>query len=115
MILAQSKFWRAQLGKSGAHVVLSILKDALPAELDEVKDLRIELPLSEWQRVVKQLRGDRKLLGGILLDFARTKEQLPLAIANDRLLNGLQSVAAEATLALVEEGLLRLVPIEPEE
>ena len=114
MILAQTKFWRAQLGKGRASVSLSTLKDALPADLEELKDLRIELPLSEWQRVVKQLRSDRKLLGGILLDFARAKEQLPLAIANDRLLSGLQSVATEATLALVEEGLLRLVPVEPE-
>ena len=113
MILAQGRFWRAEMKRGGEFVVLSILKDgirgALPTEAqEELRDLRIEVPLEHWNRVVKHVRSDRKLVGGILLDFARTKDALPAAIARDRLYHGLQNVVGEATIALLEEGLLAL-------
>jgi hypothetical protein len=109
MILAQGRFWRAQIPKSQDGVTLSILKESLPPELEEVKDVRIDVPLGEWHRLVKHLRADRKLVGGILLDFAKAKEHLSAAIASDRLFAALQQVVADATLGLVEEGLLTLV------
>jgi hypothetical protein len=109
MILAQGRFWRAHLPKSQEGVTLSILRDSLPPELVELKDVRIDVPLGEWHRLVKQLRADRKLVGGILLDFAKTKDHLSAAIASDRLFSALQQVVADATLGLVEEGLLTLV------
>ena len=118
MILAQGRFWRAEVKRGGEFVVLSILKDgirgALPTEAqEELRDLRIEVPLEHWNRVVKHVRSDRKLVGGILLDFARTKDALPAAIARDRLYHGLQIVVSEATTALLEEGLLALTIPEP--
>lgn len=114
MILAQGRFWRAQLQKNGESVALSILKESLPAELEEVRDVRVEVPLNEWHRLVKHLRADRKLVGGILLDHAKPKEHLSAAIASDRLYQALQQVVAEATLGLVEEGRLQLVPTPQE-
>jgi hypothetical protein len=113
MILAQGRFWRAEVKRGGEFILLSLLKDgvrgALPAEAaEELRDLRIEVPMDQWNRVVKHARSDRKLVGGILLDFARTKDALPAAIARDRLYHGLQDVVGEATTALVEEGLLVL-------
>lgn len=114
MVLAQEKFWRASVGKGNAAVVLSILRESLPAELEEVRDLKIEVPLSDWHRVVKQIRSDRKLLGGILLDFAKNKDHLSLAVGSDRLFQALARVVHDATVALVEEGVLTLVPATAE-
>lgn len=114
MILAQGKYWRAQVRKGADAVEVQVLKDSLPAEIEDVKDLRIEVPFKEWHRVVKHLRGDRKLLGGILLDFARSKDTLSAAIASDRLYAALQELVVEATTGLVEAGVLTLVPVESE-
>ncbi len=115
MILAQGRFWRAEARKSGDGVALSVLKDGvrtLSGEVSELKELKIDVPLTAWTRVVKNLRSDRKLLGGILLDFARPKEALASAIAHDRLFHALQDVVADTTTSLVEEGLLSLVAVE---
>lgn len=118
MILAQGRYWRASLGKGsgkGAGVVtLQILRDALPEELEDYRDLRIEVPYASWNRVAKHLRSGRKLLGGILLDFAKDKERLSGAIGNDRLYIELQRVALEATIGLVEAGAVTLVPASEE-
>jgi hypothetical protein len=114
-MLAQGRYWRAELGKSG-DVVVRTLRDGLkatwPDDHEELKDLRVEIPLSEWGRVLKMLRGERKLLGGLLLDFARTKDALPGVIARDRLVQELQTVIADATLSLVEQGRLCVQPPE---
>ncbi len=115
MILAQGRFWRAQVRKGTEAVELSILRESLPPDLEELRDLRIDVPFSEWHRVVKHLRADRKLLGGILLDFARSKDPLSAAIGADRMLHALQEVVGDATLSLVEEGLMSLVPVSREE
>jgi hypothetical protein len=114
MIVAQGRFWRAEVRKGSEAVTLSILREGVRdafSDADDLRDLRIEVPLSEWTRVVKHLRADRKLLGGILLDFARDKDALPGAIGRDRLFHALQEVVADATTCLVEEGLLTLVPV----
>ena len=113
-VLAQGRFWRASLGKGSDAVSLTILRDALPPELEEVRDLKIEVPLVDWYRVVRQIRSDRKLLGGILLDFAKNKDQLSEVVASDRLFLALQRVVRDATVTLVEEGVLTLVPVAGE-
>ena len=110
MVLAQGRFWRASVRKGRSAVTLSILRESLPAELEEVRTLKIEVPFEDWHRVVKQIRSDRKLLGGILLDFAKNKDHLTVAVGSDRLFLGLQRVIQDATLALVEAGVLTLVP-----
>jgi hypothetical protein len=60
--------------------------------------------------VLPLLRRDRKLLGGLLLDFARQKDRLSAVIASDRLYLGLVDTLAEATLALLEGELLTVGP-----
>ena len=114
MVLAQGEFWRASLSRGRSAVTLSILRESLPPELEEVRDLKIHVPFEDWHRVVKQIRSDRKLLGGILLDFARNQDHLSAAGASDRLFLGLQRVVQDATAALVEEGVLTLVPVPTE-
>ena len=110
MILARSRLWRAELAKGNATVALVLEREELPRELEELGDFRIELPLSDWRRVLRLLRGDRKLLGGLLLDFARQKDRLSAVIASDRLYLGLVETLSEATLALLECEALELGP-----
>jgi hypothetical protein len=110
--LARSRLWRAELSKDGSAAGLVLERDGLPRELEELADFRIEVPLREWRRLVRVLRGDRKLLGGLLLDFAKQKERLSAVIANDRLYLGLVETLRDATLALVECEALALAPPE---
>ena len=110
MVLAQGRFWRASVRKGRSAVTLSVLRESLPVELEEVRTLKIEVPFEDWHRVVKQIRSDRKLLGGILLDFAKNKDHLTVAVGSDRLFLELQRVIQDATVALVEGGVLTLVP-----
>jgi len=112
--LAQGRFWRASVRKGSAAVTLAILRESLPADLEEVRDLKIEVPFEDWYRVVKQIRSDRKLLGGILLDFAKNKDHLSVAVGSDRLFQSLQRVVHNATAALVEEGVMTLIPVATE-
>ena len=111
MLLAQGRYWRASWSKSSDVVALALNRESLPEELREVRELRIDVPTDQWNRVVKQVRSDRKLLGGILLDYARPKDQLSAAIASDRLVGELQRVVLDATASLVETGALSLVPL----
>jgi hypothetical protein len=106
MLLAQGRFWRASLAKDS--VELELLKASLPEELEDLRELRFEVPLGWWNRLVKHVRSDRKLLGGVLLDFARPKDRVSAAIGDDRLLGELQRVVLEASSALVEEEILEL-------
>jgi len=112
MLLAQGRFWRASLAKGADTIVLALLRDVLPEELRELRELRIEIPLDKWNRVVKHVRTDRKLLGGILFDFAKQKELVSAAVGNDRLYGELQRVALEATASLVETGALALAVVD---
>ena len=79
-----------------------VLKGSLPGEIYELRDLRIEIPLDRWTRVVKNVNSDRKLLGGLLLDFARNKEKVGGVVTSDRLLAEFRRVVMDATVALVE-------------
>jgi len=108
MILARGRHWRAELGKGSEAVGVTLERDTLPRELEEVGELRIEIPVAEWRRLLRLLRGDRKLLGGLLLDFARQKDRLSAVIGNDRLYLGLVEVLDAATLALLECEALQL-------
>ena len=112
MTLARGRLWRAERPKGGETVGLVLEREGLPRELEELADFRIEVPLREWRRVVRALRGDRKLLGGLLLDFARQKDRLSAVIASDRLYLGLVEIIGEATLSLIECDALDLGPAE---
>ena len=70
------------------------------------------LALEKWNRVVKHARSDRKLLGGIVLDFTKQKDQLSAAMGSDRLYVELQRVVLDATASLVESGSLKLVAVD---
>lgn len=112
MLLAQGRWWRASLGKSGKQVILGFLREGLPDDLRDLKDLKISIPLDKWNRVVKQVRVDRKLLGGILLDFAQHKDHVSTAVGSDRLFGELQRVVLDATASLVESGALSLAVVD---
>jgi hypothetical protein len=113
-LLAQNRSWRADLARDERAVVLAPLREGLPEDAAELRDLRIEVPLARWNTVVKHVQSDRKLLGGILLDFASPKEQVAAAVGRDRLWLELARVVLEATAALVAAGHLTLEPAEEE-
>lgn len=107
-MLARGRHWRADLVRGSEAAALTIEREGLPRELEELAEFRIELPLREWRRLLRVLRADRKLLGGLLLDFARQKDRLSAVVASDRLYCGLVEVLEQATLALLEAEALRL-------
>ena len=109
MLLAQSKIWRAEWVKSAGTLRLETAKGALTEDNPELRELKIEVPLAKWSLVVKNVQSDRKLLGGVLLDFAKHKERVSTAVGNDRLYLELQRVILDATLSLVEAGVLTLM------
>jgi hypothetical protein len=71
--------------------------------------MKIEVPLEKWNRVLQHSHSDRKLWGGLLLDFARHKDRVGAAVASDRLFAALSCVILDATSVAVEEGLLVVV------
>ncbi len=91
-------------------VGLEIAKGALSEGSSELRELKIEVPLAKRSLVVKNVQSDRKLLGGVLLEFAKHKERVSAAVGNDRLYLELQRVIIDATLALLETGVLMLTP-----
>jgi hypothetical protein len=108
MLIARGKTWRARWVKGTGVVGLDIQKGGLDAGSSELRELKIEVPLAKWSLVVKNVQSDRKLLGGVLLEFAKQKERVSAAVGNDRLYLELQRVIMDATLALVEAGALTL-------
>ena len=89
-------------------MMFEVLKGSLPEEIYELRDLRIEVPLHKWTRIVKNVNSDRKLLGGLLLDFARQKEKVGGVVTSDRLLAEFRRVVLDATVALVEAEAIEL-------
>lgn len=112
MLAAQGRYWRAAVSRKRDAAVLSL--ESAPGELEGLEGFRLELPLARWNAVVKHAESDRKLLGGILLDLAPAKEQVARVVASDRLLTDLQRVVRDATVALVETGMLVIAPAAPE-
>lgn len=112
MFLARGRFWQISRPKGTDDIVLSLQRDCLSEDLQELRELKIEVPLESWNRVVKHARSDRKLLGGIVLDFTKQKDQLSAALGSDRLYVELQRVVLDATASLVENGSLRLVAVD---
>jgi hypothetical protein len=113
MLLARGKTWRAKWIKGTGMVGLDIVKSALNEGSSELRELKIEIPLAKWSLVVKNVQSDRKLLGGVLLEFAKHKERVSAAVGNDRLYLELQRVIMDATLTLVEAEALTLTPPKP--
>ena len=114
-MLAQGRFWRASLNKSAGDVTIEIFKTSLTEDLYALKDMKIEVPIGKWNLAVKHVHSDRKLLGGLLLDFANNKERVSAAVGNDRLLAELRRVILEATIVLVEEGQVVIVDAKPKD
>lgn len=112
MLLAQGRIWRATLAKGSNSVGLETAKGPRAGDSPELRELRIEVPLDKWSLVVKHVQSDRKLLGGVLLDFAKHKERVSAAVGNDRLFLELQRVILDATVALLEAELLTLTSTE---
>ena len=108
MRLAQGRFWEARLDRDSG-VAIALLREAQSEVLPE---LEVVVPLDRWNRVVKHVLSDRKLIGGILLDFAKHKEHVATAVAQDRLFFELQRVVLDATACLVENGRLALMPVD---
>ena len=108
MTLTQGRYWRASLVRS--IVVIEVLRSSLPDELASLRDLRFEVPLRAWNRLVKHVHSDRKLLGGLLLDFANNKDRVSAAIGSDRLLTEFQRIILDSTATLVGEEILALSP-----
>ena len=112
MLLSQNRHWRVTRAKSAGEVVISLEKKDLPEDWRDFKDFRLEIPVDRWNRVVKHVRTDRKLFGGIVLEFANQEEQLPAILSHDRLYGDLRSVVQEATSSLVESGVLALAAVD---
>lgn len=112
MLLAQGRLWRVSLAKGEDSVVVGLQRDALSEELRALRDFRIEIPLDRWNRVIKHVRTDRKLLGGVVLDLVKEKDHLATALANDRLYGELQRVLLDASTSLVETGVLVLTAVD---
>lgn len=110
MLLAQGRYWRAKAERGAHSFTLELRRTGLPEDLQELRELLIEIPDEKWNLVVRQINADRKLLGGLLLDFAKHKDRVSTAVGSDRLLAELRRVVLDATAAAVEEGLLALVP-----
>ena len=113
MLLAQGRYWHIRLGRKHASVVLTL--SDLPAELAELEDFEVELPLARWNAVVRNADSDRKLLGGVLLDGATAKDRVAKVVGSDPILSELQRMVRDATVALVELGAAVIAPAEEED
>jgi hypothetical protein len=112
MSVAQGRYWRVTLSRKREGALFSLSE--LPEELAELSSFKLEVPFGRWNAVIRQAESDRKLLGGILLDLADTKDLVARVIASDRLFGELQRVLRDATVALVEAGALVIGPASAE-
>ena len=113
MIVARGTCWRIDRQKT--NVVVDLQKASLPQEFYELREARFEVPLEKWNLVVKNVRSDRKLLGGVLLDYAKDKERVNLIVGSDRLLVELRRCVIDATVAFLEDECLTLATPERNE
>jgi hypothetical protein len=112
VLLSQNRHWRVTRGKTASEIVIALEKEEFPEDWRELREFRLEIPVDRWNRVVKHVRTDRKLFGGVVLEFASQEEQLPAVLSHDRLFGELQRVVQDATSALVESGALALTVVE---
>ncbi len=112
MLLSQNRYWRVTRGKSTTSLVVCLETEELPEDWRDFKDFRLEIPIDRWNRVVKHVRNDRKLFGGVVLEFANQQEQLSAVLSHDRLVGELQRVVQDATSMLVESGALALTVVD---
>ncbi|MAG30819.1 MAG: hypothetical protein CL908_08020 [Deltaproteobacteria bacterium] len=112
MLLAQNRSWRITRAKTATEIVVCLEKEELPDDWRDFRDFRLEIPVDRWNRVVKHVRSDRKLLGGVVLEFANQEDQLPIVLGHDRLFGELQRVVQDATSTLVESGALALTVVD---
>jgi hypothetical protein len=110
--LAQNRSWRITRAKTATEIVVCLEKEELPDDWRDFRDFRLEIPVDRWNRVVKHVRSDRKLLGGVVLEFANQEDQLPIVLGHDRLFGELQRVVQDATSTLVESGALALTVVD---
>lgn len=112
MLLSQNRHWRITRGKTAPEIVIGLEREELPEEWRDFKDFRLEIPVDRWNRVVKHVRTDRKLFGGVVLEFASQQDQLSAILSHDRLFGDLQRVVQDATSMLVESGALALTVVD---
>ncbi len=112
MLLSQNRHWRVTRGKAAPGIVVCLEKEELPEDWRDFKDFRLEIPVDRWNRVVKHVRTDRKLFGGIVLEFTNQQDQLSAVLGHDRLYGDLQRVLQDATSMLVESGTLALAVVD---
>ncbi len=112
VLLSQNRHWRVTRGKTASEVVVCLEKEELPEDWRNFKEFRLEIPVDRWNRVVKHVRSDRKLFGGVVLEFANQQDQLSAVLSQDRLFGDLQRVVQDATSTLVEMGALALTVVD---
>jgi hypothetical protein len=112
VLLSQNRHWRVTRAKAAAEVVICLEKEDVPEDWRDFKDIRLEIPVDRWNRVVKHVRTDRKLFGGVVLEFANQQDQLSAVLVHDRLFGDLQRVVQDATSTLVEIGALALTAVD---
>ncbi len=112
MLLSQNRHWRITRGKATSEIVISLEREEQPEDWRDFKDFRLEIPVDRWNRVVKHVRTDRTLFGGVVLEFASQQDQLSAVLSHDRLFGDLQRVVQDATSMLVECGALALTVVD---
>lgn len=113
MIAARGRCWRVE--RQDDNVVVDLQKAALPPGYHELREARFDVPLKKWNLIVKNVYSDRKLLGGVLLDFAKDKERVNRVVGSDRLMAELRRCVVDATIALLEDERLTLATPERSE
>lgn len=108
MLLARTRHWRVTLVRKRAAALLTL--GGLPSEFAELNGFEAEIPLGRWNAVVRNAESDRKLLGGVLLDGATAKDRVARVVGSDPILGELQRVVRDATVALIEAGVLLVAP-----
>jgi hypothetical protein len=108
VVLAQNRHWKVTLARKRAAALLAL--GNLPEELADLDGFEVEVPLARWNAIVRNAECDRKLLGGVLLDGATAKDRVARVVGSDPILCELQRVVRDATVALIEAGVMLIAP-----